>query len=293
MERESRMYYGWIILSVVMFGGGFALQNGYRKLRGSGLRISLEASLVGSLAGLLVLLIFNRFHLALTPFTLLIAALASANGIAFTFCSFKALDTINLSLFSLFSMLGGMVLPFLQGIIFYGEALTGAKLICLGLICAALLLTVTRGERRGGTVYYVAIFVLNGMSGVLSKLFASASFDKTDGTSYSIWIAICTALLSGILLLCYARGQKEPKPYTARAFATAATQGAVNRIANLLLVIALAHVDASVQYPMVTGGVMIVSTLICFFGEKKPTRKELASVALAFLGMLALFAIPI
>ena len=94
-------------------------------------------------------------------------------------------------------------------------------------------------------------------------------------------------------MLCYARGQKEPKPYTARAFATAATQGAVNRIANLLLVIALAHVDASVQYPMVTGGVMIVSTLICFFGEKKPTRKELASVALAFLGMLALFAIPI
>ena len=32
--------------------------------------------------------------------------------------------------------------------------------------------------------------------------------------------------------------------------------------------IALAHVDASVQYPMVTGGVMIVSTLICFLGAE-------------------------
>ena len=66
-----------------------------------------------------------------------------------------------------------------------------------------------------------------------------------------------------------------------------------NKIANLLLVIALAHVDASVQYPMVTGGVMIVSTAICFFGKKKPQKKELISVALAFLGMLALFIIPI
>ena len=57
--------------------------------------------------------------------------------------------------------------------------------------------------------------------------------------------------------------------------------------------IALAHVDASVQYPMVTGGTMIVSTIICFFGDKKPRKKELVSVAFAFVAMLLLFIIPI
>ncbi|MBR2432837.1 MAG: hypothetical protein IKB23_07970, partial [Clostridia bacterium] len=69
--------------------------------------------------------------------------------------------------------------------------------------------------------------------------------------------------------------------------------GITNRVANFLLVIALAHVDASVQYPMVTGGVMIVSTLICFFGKNKPSKKEILSVILAFVGMLALFVIPL
>jgi hypothetical protein len=44
---------------------------------------------------------------------------------------------------------------------------------------------------------------------------------------------------------------------------------------------------------MVTGGTMIVSTLICFFGDKKPSKRELVSVAFAFLGMLALFAVPV
>jgi len=121
------MYYGLIILSVLMFGGCYALQDAYRNMRGSRLNISMENSFVGSLAGFVVLLIFNGFKIEFTPFTLLIALLASLNGIAFAFCSFKALDTINLSLFSLFSMLGGMVLPFLQGIIFYGEKLTLAK----------------------------------------------------------------------------------------------------------------------------------------------------------------------
>ena len=49
----------------------------------------------------------------------------------------------------------------------------------------------------------------------------------------------------------------------------------------------------SVQYPMVTGGTIIVSTAICFFGKSKPSRRELISVALAFLGVLALVLIPV
>ena len=59
------------------------------------------------------------------------------------------------------------------------------------------------------------------------------------------------------------------------------------------MVISLIHIETSAQYPLVTGGVMIVSTLICFFKKNKPTKKELASVLLAFLGMVAMFAIPV
>ena len=72
-----------------------------------------------------------------------------------------------------------------------------------------------------------------------------------------------------------------------------ASAGIINRLANFLLLIALVHVEASVQYPLITGGVMIVSTIISYFGKSKPTKRELASVALAFFGMLALFAIPL
>ena len=50
---------------------------------------------------------------------------------------------------------------------------------------------------------------------------------------------------------------------------------------------------SSGQDAVYAAGFGIAGFLAGFFGEKKPTRKELASVALAFLGMLALFAIPI
>ena len=108
------MYHLFIIVSVVMFGVCFALKDQYRKRRGSGLKISMEASCIGSVAGFVVMTVFKGFSIELTAFTLIMALWKALNGILFTFCSFKALDRINLSLFSLYTMLGGMILPFFQ-----------------------------------------------------------------------------------------------------------------------------------------------------------------------------------
>ena len=298
-------YYALILLSVGMFGGGFALQDVYRRKRGSSLKISMESAFIGCLAGLVVLLAINGFSFELTPFTFIMSTLSAINGIAFTFCAFKSLDYINLSLFSLFSMLGGMVLPFFQGIIFYGEGVTVAKCLCVILIFIALVLTVQKGEQKRGTAFYIGIFVLNGMSGVISKLFNEGNYPKTNAAGFSIWIAICTLVISGVVFAILelrdrrrekALGTSSDNPSKAllwQSYGIGALQGAVNKVANFLLVIALMHVDASVQYPMVTGGTMIVSTLICLFGDNKPSKKELVSVAFAFLGMLALFGIPV
>lgn len=287
------MYYALIMLSVVMFGGCFALNDVYRKISGSSIKISLQFSLVGSLAGFTVLMIANGFKFEFTPFTFIMAILASINGFAFTFCSFKALDRINLSLYSLFSMLGGMVLPFLQGIIFYDEKMSLAKWLCFLFITFALVLTVEKGERKKGTIYYICVFVLNGMSGMLSKFFAEAPFTKTSATGYTNLISICGVVISGVLLLIISKKYPEGGKFSFTGTAIGAASGIANKIANLVLVIALAHVDASVQYPMVTGGVMIVSTLICFFGKNKPSKKEVLSIIIAFIGLLLLFAIPI
>ena len=275
---------------------------------GTSLKVSLQFALISSLAALPVLWAICKFAPTVTPFTLLIASLSAVNGILFSFCSFKALGRINLSLYSLFSMLGGMALPFVQGILFFGEELTVAKVVCFVLVALALAVTVkpVSDGKKGGLIYYIGVFVLNGMSGVLSKIFVSAPFEKTDSYSFSFWSAVCSVLLSllvlGVLMLREDRSKKpgsdsKAKRNPSSGFKTvgiAAANGVVNKLANLILVISLAFVDTSVQYPMVTGGVIIVSTLICFFDkEKKPKRADIISVIIAFLGTLALFLIPV
>ena len=285
-------YYFLIMLSVMMFGVNFALNDVYRRTRGSTVKASLEFTLFGSLVGVAVLFIINGISFSVTPFALIMSLIAALNGFAFTFCGFKALGSINLSLYSLFSMLGGMLLPFMQGILFFNEEITLAKALCFILIVIALIVTVEKGERKNGGIYYVGIFVLNGMSGVITKIYNTAPYDKISSAGYSILQASWSVVISLALILIFCRNTREDKRISKKSIGIAALGGSINRVANFILVFSLNFVENSVQYPMVTGGVIIVSTLICYLGKNKPKKKELLAVALAFVGLLIMFLLP-
>jgi len=296
------LYYGLIMVAVTMFGIQFYCSKEYQKLCGSGFYATMMLSFGGGIAGLLCLLVINKFQLDFTPFTLLMATVAAVNGIVCAFCSQKALGHINLSLYSIFSQLGGMAIPFVTGILFFDESMTLGKAICLVTIVAAMFMTLKPGASaqkgsNSAVIYYIGIFTFNGMSGFISKIFASADFEKTNAAVYSIMSAAVTVVLSGITLLSLAALRKknaDSADETVRTKLTLPAAGwmaggsALNKIANFFLLIALAQLPASVQYPMVTGGIMIVSTLLCYLTPNKPSKREIGAVVLSFAGIIAL-----
>ena len=279
------MYYGLIMIAVLMFSMQFLFNQRFQKEYGSGLKPLLVFVLGYNVAGLLVLLIVNGFRVEFTPFTLLLAFLWSVNSLVLSFCSFKAFEKVNLSVYSLFSQLGGMMLPFFAGVLLFDEKLTLGSVLCFALVLVSLLFTVKRGSGGSYLIYYAGIFLLNGMSGVLSKWFAAAPYEKTSSAGYSILSAAVAAVLAAIAL-CFIKGKR--LKLSVRGATNMLGYGVLNKIGNFLLLIALAHLPASVQYPMVTGGVMICSTAICFFTHQKPGKREIISLALSFAGILAL-----
>lgn len=300
-----------VILASCIFGSNFLLDNQYQRRVGSGIMSSLGHTLVGGTAGLIGLLIVNffmngmQFSLAFHPAALVIAAFAAANGIIYTFCSLRAMSVINLSLYSVFAMLGGMALPSVLGMIIIDpstgarEPFTLAKAVCFVCIIAALLLTVKKGKGSNeGKIYYIGVFVLNGMSGVLATLVkkftytSDATLMDAISSGYSVITAVMSLVAAGIAFLILLRKHKSTVTPLAAGFA--ALGGALNKIANFILVISLTlGAASSIQYPLVTGVVMIVSTLLCYVTPKKPTRRDIASVAFAFAGVVAIMAIPI
>ncbi len=279
------MYYGLVFAAVLFFSVQFLFNQRYQNECGSGVTATLVFTFGYSVVGLLVLFVVSGFKIEFTPFTLLVASLTAINGIGCSFCSLKSLGKINLSLYSMISMLGGMLLPFFAGILFFNEDLGLNKILCLIIITVALMLTVEKGDGKGYRRYYAGIFVLNGMSGVYSKIFASLEFPKTNDISYSFFVALITAAISAVLLVLLRR----PLPKLSKnALVAVSGVGVLNTVANFFLLIALSHIAASAQYPIVTGGVIIFATVISCLTHQKPKKKEIVAVALSFAGILML-----
>ena len=279
------MYYLLISASVVMFSFQFLFNQIYEIKNCNSLRSMLFFTLGANLTGFILLFFINKCRLEFTPFTLLVAGAAALNNFVYSYCSIKALGKINLSLFSVFAMLGGMTLPFIAGIAFFDEELTIGKLVCFAAIAVSLFITVRRGENKSGKGYYAGVFIMNGMSGVISKFFQSAPYEKTSSAGYSMLIAAWVVLISGVALLFI---RKPALHFSPAVIGASAGCGVLSNVANFMLLIALMHIPASAQYPFVTGGVMIMSTVIAFFTPDKPGKREIISVALSFAGILAL-----
>ncbi len=272
-----------------MFGFQFFFNNDYEKKNGSSLITSMVFIFGSSLVGLPVLWGINSFKFEFTWYTLLMATVTAVNMIACIFCGQKSLSKINLSLYSIFSMLGGMLLPFFAGILFYEEKLTLGKTLCFVIVTVALFFTFEKGQSKKGAVYYIGIFVFNGMSGVLSKIFQESTFPKTSAAGYSVLSALMTVVIAGLIILLNLKKAELPHK---KSYVSLMGSGLLNKVANYLLLISLAHVPASVQYPMVTGGVMIVSTILGFFTPNKPKKKEIISLVLSFVGLMMLVLFP-
>ncbi len=284
------MYYGILTASVSLFGLQFWFNRRYQEDCGSGLKSTL-VFVVGTYAvGSAVLFCLNGFRLECTPFAAFLALLTAVNNIAYSLFSLRAFARVNLSLYSVFSMLGGMALPFLCGVLFFGEAVTLGKIVCVVLVVAALLCTVEKGK-KGGILDLLAIFFLNGMSGVLAKIYQAGEFSKTSDTGFSLLAAVFTLLIVGIVLP-FAKKGKEFR-LTRGAVVSLIGCGTLSRVGNLLLLISLSYLPASAQYPFVTGGVMICSTVLCYFTPQKPSRREWWAVTLSLIGILALVLISI
>ena len=121
---------------------------------------------------------------------------------------------------------------------------------------------------------------------MLSKIYEESTYPKVSSGGYSLWIAIMSVLMTAVVLAFMIKKVKMP---TAKATLLAAGGGLLNRVANFLLLIALAFLPASVQYPLITGGVIAASTVISILEGHRPSKKELAALVLALLSVLVLF----
>lgn len=273
------IYYVLVLLAALLFSLQFFFNDKYQKEAGSGMKPTLIFLFYGSVAGFLIALITNKFKIDFSLFSFIIALIYGFVNLGLTYSSIKSFQYASLSAYSVFSMIGGMALPFLYGVL-TGEKLTFTKVLCCILIAVSVSATGKDNQRnKKAFKYYITVFILNGMVGVLSEIHQSATTLCVDSGSFLILTKLTTVLLCIIFMFT-----TRCTPFTnIKKLLLSGGHAVLNSTGNLFLLITLTKLPASVQYPFVTGGVMFFSLLIDIITKKDVGKRNILSVLIAII----------
>lgn len=281
--------------------GMFALNKLWQKSNGAGIKTSL---LYTALTGIFIGVIFfavGGLRVRITPFSLVCAAAVAALCLGYNLIGFKVFSIGSYSVYMMFLMLGGMLLPFIYGMLFLDDAegvrpvSLAARFLGVALLTLSLVLPCLgdKKDKKNSKLFItlcVAVFILNGFVSITSKIHQIETVRQTvDATSFVALTNGINGLASAVILLFLCLRDKKP-PELAKNFPvwkiilTPLACGALNGSSYLCqLVAAASDMPASVQYPMITGGTVILSAVVgrVFFGEKQ-SKMSLAGTILAF-----------
>lgn len=307
------MYYAMLIGASFLFGSQFMVTKAFEKNYGKTVRASLSFSLLYSLfAGVIffiIKLVSSGTVFNLNPFSLCMAFGLSLVNILSSAIGIKTLALGDIAVYSLFLMLGGMIVPFFAGIVFLKESVSVCNLIGVAIMIIALCLPVFFGKKnknageaqtdcdtkkKTSVFFYVLcvfLFILNGLSSTLSK-FNSVREGAALGaefTFYTYGIQFVISLAAFALTTALGKSDKtqneEKQPgilFRPVAIGCGAAFGAVNGTAFLMSSVAAEHVVAVAQYPLITGATILFSSLLAFlFYREKPTALQLVQIVIS------------
>lgn len=282
------MDYLLVLAATALLAFEFAFSKKYQSMEGTGIAAGLRFNMLTGLFTAVIFFGISGFRVSISGFSLVVALGTALCGTAYNVLSFRILKAGGMALYSMFLMLGGMLLPYVYGVLFLDEALTPLRILGVAVIGAAVVLSCRAKYRISGWVYLlcIVVFVLNGGVSILSKVH-QIDTRAVSTANFVMYGGIFRCLFSSVSLLCVGKKAEKPASKPLNILAIAAGAAAISGISYLLQLTGAKSLPATVLYPMVTGGSIIFSALSgkIFFKEKLSVY-QLVSIGLCFAGTL-------
>ena len=279
-----------VLIATVLLAFEFAFSRKYQTMEGTAMAAGLRFNMLTGLFTTVAFFCLNGFRLEFSWFSILMVALAALCGTAYNVISFRILKTGGMALYSLFLMLGGMLLPYVYGVCYLDEILTVWRILGVLVIGAAVVLSCKAKYRFSGWVYLwcVIVFLLNGCVSIFSKVHqVDATHSTISTTAFVMYGGLGRFLFSSVALLVMGKKGGKPKSHPMGILGVAAAAATISGVSYLLQLTGAEKLPATVLYPMVTGGSIVFSALSgkVFFKEKL-SWYQIVSICLCFLGTL-------
>lgn len=282
------MNYILVLIATILLAFEFAFSKKYQESEGTSLISGLRFNTLSGFFTAIIFFALSGFKLQFSLFSLIMAFLMSLLCMLYSIIGFKILRKRNMSLYSLFLMSGGMLLPYIFGILFLQEPLTLLRILGILFILAAVYLSNPAKCKldKSQLILCVIIFIMNGFVSIISKCHQiNITFAPVDNTSFVMYSGICKCIISSFALLFCKSTDTKYSFATRKSIYIILGAACISGISYTLQLMGAKALPASVLYPLITGGSIIFSTLCGkLLFKEKVSKFQIISVALCFIG---------
>lgn len=321
------MYYFIVFAAVVLLALQFSTNKAYQLRCGTSVLASLRFTALSGFASSVVPLIValaGGEGIKITPYSALMAALIAIFCGAYTFIGFRVMSLGSLSVYTMFLMLGGMLLPYIFGVLWLDEGISVCRIAGVLLLAVSLIFPVIAREKNGraGVLFFVlcgAVFILNGGVSIVSKLHqVNCTYASVGAASFSMWANLFNGIISSLMYVLFKIRLTDSDKAESAVDGTISKTGSVkngagckneaglisgagcksgagpiaviiaanavcNGVSYMLQLVSAGHVPASVMYPMMTGGSMVLTAAAGYiFFREKPDKLSGFGIILSF-----------
>lgn len=288
------LYYLISILAAIGCAGNFAITKVYQKHMGNGIREGIIFNIFVGLFSSIMFFAISGFKWECTAFSLFIALLFTIFVGTYTIIGFKIMSMGSMTVYTVFLMLGGAVVPYLYGIVFLKETVNIQKVFALLLVICAILLNIFDKKEKKQSLKFIlfcfAVFFLNGGTSVVSKLHQiETNYCTVSASAFVVLKSIVRFVLFSILLLFFRKSTQtyEKKKLNMKMYIVIIASSFAAGVSYMLQLIGASYMPATVLYPLVTGGTIAFTSVFerIFFGQHLNVRTVI-SIAACVLSLI-------
>lgn len=284
------MDYLWLIISTVLLAVNFVLVKFYQNKTGTDNFFAMFMIFLSSLFSVAIFFFLGGFKIEFTLTSVLLAAASGGLCLAYTLIGYVVMKNNTVAYYTLFLMVGGMVVPYIWGVLKLGEELSLLRIFGL----AAILLGVVVSElpdkaekiKPAMLLLLAAIFLLNGFVSVASKEHQISPF-AVSSESFVALSALARVIISGIILIFMRPRNKSEITVLEKpaVYVITVASALVSGVSYLLQLNSAKNLPATVTYPIITGGAIVFTAVMgLIFFKEKMSRKLTAGIILCVIG---------
>ena len=219
---------------------------------------------------------------------------ALAFAAVYTICTITTLAAIKTGPLSLTALISSysLIIPTVYGMTALGEPVT--KRVITGIVLLMVSLVFVNLEKRGEEkkitakwlIYVTISFLINGMCSVVQRLHQISSGGLYKNEFMLIALTISLVVLMLIALISeYGQFKNTLK----KGFVWYTASGISNGLVNLFVMVLALKMSASVMFPVISGGSIVLTVLIAWLCYKeKLSKNQLIGVALGVMSIILL-----